>query len=61
MVIKGHTVHLVGADGKAVCGVLNPRMFLGKPGLTQDIRRVTCEKCERKALADRGFLPKEQA
>jgi hypothetical protein len=45
--VKGFTVHLAGTDGKAVCGVLNPKGFLGKPGLTTDPRRVTCHKCEK--------------
>ena len=47
--IKGFTVHLANAEGKAVCGVLKPRSFMGKPGLSTNPRYVTCHKCERAA------------
>lgn len=42
--IKGFTVHLA-VNGKSACGA-RPRGFAGHSGLTMNIRRVTCRKCE---------------
>jgi hypothetical protein len=49
MVIKGYTVHLKTGD-RTACGV-KPRLFLGKPAVSSNLRRVTCQQCERAARA----------
>lgn len=43
--IKGFTVHL-DVDGRAACGV-KARGFRGRPGISKDLRRVTCRECEK--------------
>ena len=53
--VKGFTVHLTTADGKAACGVLRVKRFLNYTGLTKDARRVTCAKCEAIAKAIANF------
>jgi len=51
MMIKGYTVHLAGDNGRAVCGVLKPRSYMGQPGLTTKVRMVTCGECQKSELA----------
>jgi hypothetical protein len=46
---KGYTVHLDN-NGRSACGV-TARGFMGQPGISTDINRVTCRKCERLAMA----------